>query len=230
MKHRTNTVRRLTVLLLFMVTVAATWQYPLHTQQRRTVATMTAAETQSGKNRPTVVEKHLSALSHPTPLAADEVAQTLEDRMGFPHTGHPAVDKPPAGHTVQREAPVSSTSTKTSHVTSGKTTSTTLTTVTTVATVTSATSGKTSTTSSSTAKTTTTTKANENGNGGNAYIKNPDYRSRYYIVVYTGSQSAVVYGKDNDGQYTRLIKSFTVSTGLKNSSPTRTGVYKIRAK
>jgi Uncharacterized protein conserved in bacteria len=62
------------------------------------------------------------------------------------------------------------------------------------------------------------------------YIKDPDYKSPYYIVVYTGSQSTVVYGKDESGNYTRLIKSFTVSTGRKNSTPTRKGVYKIRAK
>ena len=61
------------------------------------------------------------------------------------------------------------------------------------------------------------------------YIKNPDYQSPYYIVVYTGSQSAVVYGKDKNGAYNQLIKSFTVSTGKKKSTPTRTGLYKIRA-
>lgn len=234
MKTRRNTVRRLTVVLLFLVTAAATWQYPLRTRQYRTVPAVTTNHTpdepQTQKYIVSVVQKNLSVLSHRTPLSADEVAQTMEDRMGLPHTGHPAADQKTAGRTVQGKTPVSSAATKTSRVTSAKTTATSLTTVTTASTVTSATSGKTSASSTTTAKTATTTKANENGNGGNAYIKNPDYRSRYYIVVYTGSQSAVVYGKDNDGQYTRLIKSFTVSTGLKNSSPTRTGVYRIRAK
>ena len=61
------------------------------------------------------------------------------------------------------------------------------------------------------------------------YIKDPDYKSKYYIVVYTGSQSAVVYGKDNSGAYNVIIKAFTVSTG-KSSTPTRKGMYKIRAK
>ena len=49
-------------------------------------------------------------------------------------------------------------------------------------------------------------------------------------MVYTGSQSAVVYGKDESGAYNRIIKAFTVSTGRHNVSPTRKGVYKIRAK
>ena len=62
------------------------------------------------------------------------------------------------------------------------------------------------------------------------YIKNPDYKSPYYIVVYTGSQSAVVYGKNSTGGYSEQIKSFTVSTGKKDSTPTRKGMYKIRAK
>ena len=62
------------------------------------------------------------------------------------------------------------------------------------------------------------------------YIKNPDHKSKYYIVVYTGSQSAVVYGKDAAGDYSKQIRSFTVSTGKKSSSPTKTGMYKIKAK
>lgn len=60
-------------------------------------------------------------------------------------------------------------------------------------------------------------------------IKNPNYKSKYYIVVYTGSQSTVVYGKDASGAYNQIIKCFTCSTG-KDSSPTRTGIYKVRAK
>lgn len=60
-------------------------------------------------------------------------------------------------------------------------------------------------------------------------VKNPNYQSKYYIVVYTGSQSTVVYGKDAAGAYNQIIKCFTCSTG-KNSSPTRTGMYKVKAK
>lgn len=48
-------------------------------------------------------------------------------------------------------------------------------------------------------------------------------------MVYKGSQSTVVYGKDHDGGYTRVIRTFTCSTGA-DSSPTRIGTYKIRAK
>lgn len=61
------------------------------------------------------------------------------------------------------------------------------------------------------------------------YIKDPNYESPYYIIVYTHSSSAVVYGKDETGAYNMKIKAFTVSTG-KTSTPTRQGVYAIRAK
>lgn len=53
--------------------------------------------------------------------------------------------------------------------------------------------------------------------------------SKYYIMVYKGSQSTVVYGKDSDGNYTKQVKIFTCSTGAK-SSDTPVGGYKIRAK
>ena len=62
-----------------------------------------------------------------------------------------------------------------------------------------------------------------------ADIYNPNYKSPYYIVVYTGSQSAVVYGKDSTDGYNVVVKSFTVSTG-KKSTPTAKGMYHIRAK
>ena len=78
--------------------------------------------------------------------------------------------------------------------------------------------------------TTTTTKIPTDESKNIQYIKDPDYKSPYYIVVYTGSQSAVVYGKDESGAYNRIIKAFTVSTGRHNATPTRKGVYKIRAK
>ena len=100
---------------------------------------------------------------------------------------------------------------------------------------TSNTSAAASTTSATNAKTTkattkTTVKIPEDESKNNNYIKDPDYKSPYYIVVYTGSQSTVVYGKDDNGNYTRIVQAFTVSTGRKNSTPTRKGLYKIRAK
>ena len=82
-------------------------------------------------------------------------------------------------------------------------------------------------TSSVTATTTAVVPADESKNI--EYIQEPNYESPYYIVVYTGGQSAVVYGKDESGAYNVKIKAFTVSTG-RSSSPTRKGVYKIRAK
>ena len=84
-------------------------------------------------------------------------------------------------------------------------------------------------TSAPTATTTTTVKAPEDESKNVEYIKDPDYKSIYYIVVYTGSQSAVVYGKDQTGAYNVIVKAFTVSTG-KSSTPTRKGMYRIRAK
>lgn len=75
--------------------------------------------------------------------------------------------------------------------------------------------------------TTTTIKQKENDV---ANIKNPNYKSKYYIVVYTGSQSVVVYGKDSTGAYSQIVKTFTCSTGNKSSSPTRKGVYAVRTK
>ncbi len=82
--------------------------------------------------------------------------------------------------------------------------------------------------SPATTKATTTTTQSKPQNM--KYIKDPDYKSKYYIVVYTGSQSTAVYGKDSTGGYNVLIKTFTVSTGKKGSSPTKTGMYKIKAK
>lgn len=98
-------------------------------------------------------------------------------------------------------------------------------------------SATTTTTTASTAKTTTTTASAATDTTSPTqtkpqhlkYIKNPDNKSKYYIVVYTGSQSAVVYGKDAAGIYSKQIVSFTVSTG-KKSSPTKAGMYKIKAK
>ncbi len=83
------------------------------------------------------------------------------------------------------------------------------------------------TTVTTTIKTTTTVRQKENDV---THIKNPNYKSKYYIVVYTGSQSTVVYGKDSTGAYSKIIKKFTCSTGNKQSSPTRKGVYALRTK
>lgn len=81
-------------------------------------------------------------------------------------------------------------------------------------------------------KTTTTTKKTS----ATAYDKNlikkiqpKDHTKKYYIVVYKGSQSVVVYGKDKKGDYTKTVKIFTCSTG-KKSSYTPKGSYTIRAK
>lgn len=82
----------------------------------------------------------------------------------------------------------------------------------------------------SSATTTATAKAPVDETKNIDYIKDPDYKSKYYIVVYTGSQSAVVYGKDDSGAYNVKVKAFTVSTGRIGSTPTRKGVYRIRAK
>lgn len=60
-------------------------------------------------------------------------------------------------------------------------------------------------------------------------IQPDDHSAKYFIVVYKKSQSVVVYGKDQNDNYTKEIKIFTCSTG-KTSSPTRTGKYRIRAK
>ena len=87
-----------------------------------------------------------------------------------------------------------------------------------------------STPSSTAQATTTTAKAPEDESKNTNFIAEPNYQSPYYIVVYTGSQSAVVYGKDSSGAYNQIVKTFTVSTGRKSSTPTRKGVYKIRAK
>ena len=61
-------------------------------------------------------------------------------------------------------------------------------------------------------------------------ILNPDFKSNYYMVVYTGSQTIVVYQKDKNNQYTKLYHSMKCSTGNLNSSPTKEGVYSIANK
>lgn len=114
--------------------------------------------------------------------------------------------------------------TATTTTTAATTASTTAKTTTSKTTITTATK-KTTTTE----KTTTTTKKKTTvaDSGNNAkYVKSPDYESPYYIVVFTGSQSVVVYGKDSDGNYNVQTKAFTCSTGA-SGTPTRTGMYSI---
>ena len=91
------------------------------------------------------------------------------------------------------------------------------------------TSATTASTEKAGTQTTKPVKVPEDESKNETYIKDPDYKSKYYIVVYTGSQSVVVYGKDESGAYNVIVKAFTVSTG-KSSTPTRKGMYKIRAK
>lgn len=83
------------------------------------------------------------------------------------------------------------------------------------------------TTVTTTTQTTTTKTTVSKDNAAN--VKNPDYKSKYYIVVYTGSQSTVVYGKDSTGAYNQIIQCFTCSTG-DESSPTTPGMYKVKSK
>ena len=64
----------------------------------------------------------------------------------------------------------------------------------------------------------------------NEYIRNPDYKSKYYVVVYTLSQSVVTYQKDKNGGYTKLYKRLKCSTGVRDVTPTKEGVYSILKK
>ena len=90
------------------------------------------------------------------------------------------------------------------------------------------TAAKTSKTTAKTTKKTTTTTAAA-ANSLIMQLQPTDHSAKYFIVVYKGSQSVVVYGKDDNRDYTSKVKVFTCSTGA-SSSPTRTGNYHIRAK
>lgn len=83
-------------------------------------------------------------------------------------------------------------------------------------------------TDTTTVKTTTTLVPQKENDA--QHIKNPNYKSKYYIVVYTGNQSVVVYGKDDTGAYSKIIKKFTCSSGNKSNSPTRKGLYAVKSK
>lgn len=84
-------------------------------------------------------------------------------------------------------------------------------------------------TDTTTTKITSTTLVPQKENDAQ-HIKNPNYKSKYYIVVYTGNQSVVVYGKDDTGAYSKIIKKFTCSSGNKSNSPTRKGLYAVKSK
>ncbi len=73
---------------------------------------------------------------------------------------------------------------------------------------------------------TTTAKTNADDSRNAPGVYNPNYKTKYYIVVHIGSQSVAVYGKDEDGYYNRLVKSFTCSTGMQGYG-TKTGAYTI---
>ncbi len=57
-------------------------------------------------------------------------------------------------------------------------------------------------------------------------IIEPNYESKYYIVVYVGSQCVVVYGKNDEGQYAVEKKLFICSTGTEKN-PTEPGLYTV---
>ena len=97
-------------------------------------------------------------------------------------------------------------------------------------TTTSSTAATTTSTSVAIVTTTTTTTTTTKAKDSLIMTLQPkEHSAKYFIVVYKGSQSVVVYGKDNHDDYTKQIKVFTCSTG-KKSSPTRIGKYRIRAK
>ncbi len=78
-----------------------------------------------------------------------------------------------------------------------------------------------------TTKASSTTASTASSDGKNAPgVHKPNYKTKYYIVVHTGSQSVAIYGKDSDGYYNELVKCFTCSTGTKGHE-TRTGSYTI---
>ena len=73
---------------------------------------------------------------------------------------------------------------------------------------------------------TTTTKSNK---GNAAYVLSPDYRSKYYIVVFEGSQTTAVYGKDKNGKYSVPVRVMKCSTGRVGRA-TPKGLYSVEVK
>ena len=61
-------------------------------------------------------------------------------------------------------------------------------------------------------------------------ILNPDYKSEFYMVVYTGNQTIVVYQKDESGEYNHTFHYMKCSTGALDTTPTKEGVYTIQKK
>ncbi len=61
-------------------------------------------------------------------------------------------------------------------------------------------------------------------------ILDPDNKSEFYMVVYTGNQMIVVYQKDQDGKYTHKFHFMKCSTGAMDTTPTKEGVYRIEKK
>lgn len=57
-------------------------------------------------------------------------------------------------------------------------------------------------------------------------VKNPNYKSKYYIIVYLKNQRVLVLGKDENGKYTENIKVFTCSSG-KSGHATPTALTSI---
>lgn len=80
-----------------------------------------------------------------------------------------------------------------------------------------------------TAATTAATQATARTTWNDEHPTVPYSRTLYRVVVYLGSQSAVVYSANDEGEYTQIVKSFSCSTGA-SATPTDTGVYRARAK
>ncbi len=77
-------------------------------------------------------------------------------------------------------------------------------------------------------KMTTTTTVSPKGKN-NQYVKNPNYTSKYYMVVYQNSQTVTVYGKDSNGKYNVNVRTMKCSTGLPET-PTPNGMFDIQYK
>lgn len=155
-------------------------------------------------------------------------ANTGEDVPIYDETvSHSDTASDPDSTVTSSDAPADS-----HQVTTAASESTTTTTqpTTTKASTTTAKSSTTSTASATTAAPTTTSSTGTDTRQNADYVVNPNYESEYYIVVFAGnSQSVAIYSKDETGAYTVLARCFTCSTGA-DSSPTRTGQYRIRAK
>ncbi|MBQ9902873.1 MAG: L,D-transpeptidase [Clostridia bacterium] len=61
------------------------------------------------------------------------------------------------------------------------------------------------------------------------YIINPDNKSEFYMVVFTGNQCVLVYKKNKNGEYKIKFHMMLCSTGAAET-PTKEGVYSITKK